>query len=256
MVSLRGQGEEFLVQRSADSLAYGSTLWPAPHNWGWPPSPTLDQTPHEATLHGDTLCLAGPRDAAFGWQMRRKFLVWPDESRFTVWYEVENLTDTVRAVAAWEVTRLPKGSEVFCRIDTQSMPYRALKGMKSELDVTGKYHLWVPASYDGPSQKVSYDGMEPWIATQRGQAMLWRRSQPLTVDQFAPKAGELEIYVDDNTDYIEVEIQGAYRSLAPGASARLRVDWWLAPAPAQPDQVWALVPSEQDSLLRDGGTRY
>ncbi len=238
MISLRWKNQELLTQRSTDSLAYGCSLWPSPMTWGWPPSPVLDREPFFAQQLGDTLSLVGPTAEDFGWRMKKSILVWPAEGRFVCLYQVENTTDTLRQVAAWEVPRFPKGSEVFARIDTSSLPPKFLKSIPWTLDESGHLHIDVPKSYLGKGQKVSYDGMEPWIGVQHGHAGLIRQAEPLSPDQFAPNSGELEIYVDDDTDYIEVEIQGPYLSLKPGESASLRVAWQVMDAPGAPETWW------------------
>jgi len=240
MVSLQWKGQELLTPRSLDTLAYGCSLWPSPMTWGWPPPPILDRDPHQATLRGDTLVMIGPESESFGWRMQRRILVWPDQARFICHYAIENRTDTLRRVAAWEVPRFHKGSEVFAQLDTTTMPFQRLRDIPWQIDEAGHIHIQVPADYQGKGQKVSYDGAEPWIGVQYGQTALLRQAAPLSASQFAPQAGELEVYVDDDTDYIEVEIQGPYQALAPGEAATLQVEWQLMDAPADPRGWWKL----------------
>lgn len=238
MISLRWKGQELLTQQATDSLAYGCSLWPSPMTWRWPPSPVLDREPFQAQLLGDTLSLIGPTAEDFGWRMRKSIRVWPAAGRIVCHYQIENTTDTTRQVAAWEVPRFPKGSEIFARIDTGSLPPKFLKNIPWTLDASGYLHIDVPQAYEGKGQKVSYDGIEPWIGLQYKGVGLIRQSTPLTPDQFAPKSGELEVYVDDDTDYIEVEIQGGYQALKPGESASLTVAWRVMDAPGAPEMWW------------------
>jgi hypothetical protein len=45
--------------------------------------------------------------------------------------------------------------------------------------------------------------------------------------QVAPGEAEIEIYADAGHSYIEVENQGAYASVAPGATSSWTVRWFL-----------------------------
>jgi hypothetical protein len=88
---------------------------------------------------------------------------------------------------------------------------------------------WFP--YDSTTiskdQKVFADGREGWIAHANGDLLLVKAFTEIAFAQAAPGEAEIEIYTNAAHTYIEVENQGAYASLAPGASVFWKVRWFL-----------------------------
>jgi len=76
-------------------------------------------------------------------------------------------------------------------------------------------------------QKVFADGREGWIAHVDGNLLLVKAFADTTPAQAAPGEAEIEIYTDAAHTYIEVENQGAYVDLAPGALSQWTVRWFL-----------------------------
>ena len=60
--------------------------------------------------------------------------------------------------------------------------------------------------------------------------MLTKRFADLTPEQPAPGEAEIQVYVNRGKTYIELESQGAYTTLAPGAELSWTVRWYLQPA--------------------------
>ena len=64
-----------------------------------------------------------------------------------------------------------------------------------------------------------------WLAHGHDATLFLRIFPDLTLDQAAPLQGEVEMFFDAERDYIELENQGAYGTLAPGQSLRYPVEW-------------------------------
>jgi len=82
----------------------------------------------------------------------------------------------------------------------------------------------VPASADG---KAFADGREGWIAHVAGDLLLVKSFPGISAAQAAPGEAEIELYTDAGRSYVEVENQGPYVALAPGATATWPVRWFL-----------------------------
>ena len=60
-----------------------------------------------------------------------------------------------------------------------------------------------------------------WLAHAHSSTLFLRKFPDLTLDQAAPRQAEVEMYFDADRDYIELENQGAYVTLAAGAEPDL-----------------------------------
>ncbi|HEX7499431.1 MAG TPA: DUF4380 domain-containing protein, partial [Polyangia bacterium] len=60
-----------------------------------------------------------------------------------------------------------------------------------------------------------------------GDLLLVKAFRDTAAAQAAPGEAEIEIYTDAGHSYIEVENQGAYVSVAPGATSIWTVRWFL-----------------------------
>jgi hypothetical protein len=131
-----------------------------------------------------------------------------------------------RRLAPWEVTRIhasgvtffPKGREVRGGGDGV--------GIQDRSGIT-----WF--RYDPlrlvKSQKFFADGSEGWLAHADERAILVKSFTDVPPELQAPGEGEIEIYASADADpryrYTEIEVQGAYESLAPQATARWSITW-------------------------------
>ena len=76
------------------------------------------------------------------------------------------------------------------------------------------------------------DGSEGWLAHVDGDLLFVKVFADVPRQAQAPKEAEIEIYVDGAGRFVEVEQQGAYAELAPGASSSWPVRWLLRKLPA------------------------
>ena len=240
--ALRAGDTELLTPRSVDSLAFGASFWPSPQRgWPrmWPPPAALDAGAYRDSLAGEVLWLIGPVDSLSGWQMVKTVQARPADTAWAFGLCLINRTDSLRQVAPWEIVRLPKGGMAFFPIDT-GFAFRDFAILRSRR-VEGHYQLVVPPDYQGKAAKISAARREGWVAYARGSWLLWVAAADLSPAQFAPQAGEVELYIDDYSDYIEIEQQGAYEALGPGDSLWYQTRWYARPI--GPDTAtWAAFP--------------
>ena len=56
-----------------------------------------------------------------------------------------------------------------------------------------------------------------------------KKFEDLDASQPAPEEAEIQVYVNMRKSFIELESQGAYTELKPGAELKWTVTWYLAP---------------------------
>ena len=229
VTSLRYGGRELLAPRTVDTLTFGATFWISPQDWPWPPPAPMDRRPFRAEVRNDTLWLDGPDAPTWGWHVRKALVARPADTTLHLHYWLTNRTDTLRRAAPWVVVRLRKGGRAYFPVVGQAPHFDG--GVVSQ-QAEGQYEVRVPAGYRGRAQKISADGADGWVAYDRNGLTLTTYAPNVTADRFAPRAGDVEIYVDDDTDYVEMEQQGAYEALPPGGTLHYATWWRVRPSPA------------------------
>lgn len=205
---------------------WGSTFWPSPQSdWNWPPPGAIDPGAYSAALEGSTLVLTGGTSPVLGLAATKTFRVAADTGAVTIVYGLVNRGKQARSVAPWEITRVAASGLTF-------FPMGDGSPRKGSQDLLGLQRVGDVAwfAYDANvtnEQKVFADGHEGWIAHVDGNLLLVKSFSDTGPAQAAPGEAEIEIYTDAAHTYIEVENQGAYVSLAPGASLQWTVCWFL-----------------------------
>jgi hypothetical protein len=227
IVTFALSGSNILTGPNVDGANFGSTFWPSPQSdWNWPPLPEIDSAPYTANVDGAVLSLSGSTAAALGLAVDKQFSVDGEAGVVTIVYTLSNRGTQARKVAPWEITRVKAGGLTFFPMG----PGGAHKGAQDLLNTTLVNGVaWFPynASVITADQKVFADGLEGWIAHVDGDLLLVKSFGDTALAQAAPGEAEIEIYANAGHTYVEVENQGAYVSLAPGASATWTVRWIL-----------------------------
>jgi hypothetical protein len=224
--SLAGKNILTAAKNSQDNN-WGSTFWPSPQSaWNWPPPAELDPGPYTAALCGATLSLTSQTSASLGLSVTKQFSVDAATGVVTIQYGLVNHGTQARSVAPWEITRVAAGGLTFFPMG-EGAPTKGAQDLLG-LQITGGV-AWF--AYDAAAivndQKVFADGHEGWIAHVDGNLLLIKAFTDTPATQAAPGEAEIEIYTDAGHSYIEVENQGAYLSVAPGATSTWTVRWFL-----------------------------
>lgn len=234
-------GVELLVDESVHPANWGSTFWTSPQeDWGWPPVAALDHEPYRAAREGEALSLvSGP--AEFGNKrvvVTKRLLPRPEQGAVEFEYRVQNLGAEAFPLACWEISRVPAGGLSFfatgAREEVRVGTHTVLPTTKG-LGVTWFDHRdFVP----GRGAKLNADSGAGWLAhvvRRPGPAtphvLLLKVFDPVPVEQQAPGEGVVELYADELGDYVEVENQGPYDSIAPQGNASYRVTWLVRALP-------------------------
>jgi hypothetical protein len=215
-------GRSVVIPRSESAQAYGSSFWPSPQqDWDWPPPPELDSLPWEVSVDGTALVLKSGVNARLGLSAVQRIEALPELGAVNIELALINHGTQPRQVAAWQNTRVRPGGLTF-------FPSSAPAHAKSAFPLTPSGGVaWFEHEPKGNSRtgKLFADGEEGWLAHVDGDLLFVKVFPPVPLEQQAPGEAEIELYVDPKGAFVEVEQQGPYGSIAPGASAAWQCRW-------------------------------
>jgi hypothetical protein len=91
--------------------------------------------------------------------------------------------------------------------------------------------VWVDHDSNGAKdRKLHADGPINWLAHSESGLLFLKTFESLSPGTEAPGEALVEIFVSGGAPYVELEQQGAYRSLEPGKAIIWRVHWRLVRA--------------------------
>jgi hypothetical protein len=206
---------------------WGSTFWPSPQSWPWPPTDlgsiaSINSLPYTATLAADTLTLTSSLNAAAPMlSVIKKFSPDLAKEAIVIDYTMTNGGSDPVTCAPWEVTRVAPGGITF--YPAASPPYAQATPLLATTDVAGAtWYQHDPT--DMTLYKLFGDGKDGWLAHAAGDLLLIKSFADLPADAAAKNEAEIEIYASPK--YVEVEQQGAVATLAAGESLHWTVRWY------------------------------
>jgi hypothetical protein len=232
-------GRNFLTDARVDSLNWGSTFWPSPQSdWNWPPPAAIDNEPYTATLEEQGLKMVSKKSPA-GLVITKRFSGLLRKGCFLLDYTITNGSGKALKVAPWEITRVKTGGMAFFPMGAGERQGGLLPLIREKDGV-----VWFVYREDGlPSKgdrQLYSDGSEGWLAELNGRTILVKQFPDIPLEKAAPKEGEVELYASPLTagkgpvetrGYVEIEHQGAFQVLEPGASSHWQVTWWVRQIP-------------------------
>jgi hypothetical protein len=227
IVAFAFSGRNILTGPAVDPANFGSTFWSSPQSdWNWPPLPEIDSAPYAASLDGAELSLSGATAAGLGLAVDKKFSAEVEAGVVTVEYTFANRGSRARQVAPWEITRVAAGGLTFFPMG-EGGPRKGPQDLLKPTIVNGVAWFAYDAAAITSDQKLFADGLEGWIAHVDGDLLLVKSFVDTLPSQAAPGEAEIELYANAGHTYVEVENQGAYVNLAPGAATAWTVRWML-----------------------------
>jgi hypothetical protein len=237
-------GANVLTGSDLSPLNYGSTYWPSPQSsWCastggcWPPIVAIDSGTYTGGIDAGTssirLVSGEASIAAFAGSkvtVTKQFTPVPDSGAIDVTYTLTNTSPSVTvSVADWQISRVPAaGGLTFFAAGTGSVTYAA--GSDPAFNVTQangtSWYSFAPVATDS---KALADGAG-WIAHVTQGRLLYLLAYP-DIQSTAAAPGEAEIEIFTNSQYVEVETQGALAPIAPGATRSWTVRWKLRRVP-------------------------
>ncbi len=229
--SLGGHVVEFSLEGknalATNRSAIGSTFWPSPQaSWGWPPLAALDNQPYSVVTTPQELLLKSEICPTTGLQLEKKF--WFEAGHLEVSYTMVNTTEASVKYAPWEITRILGGITFY---KSEQKPLAISTG--STVEQAGV--VW--HSYEPKQQKINEkifgNGSSGWLANAYDGLLLAKRFDRVADEHVAPGEAEVEIYAhaDPSNAYIEMEQQGAYKTIEAKKSYQWQVGWYLQKLP-------------------------
>lgn len=229
ITSLRQAGLELLSQTGAPNYAeaFGSTFWPSPQRWPWPPPAELDHYPYRTSIDASGAIVAESAvHAGTSLKLIKRFRADRERESIVIEYAMHNAGTAPVSWAPWEITRLPSSGLAFWptgSAPTGSTPLRA----EAELG-----HTWCSPDGTPGEAKLFADGAGGYLAYLLGDRLLIKRFDDIESAAAAPNEAEIELYVNAQHSYLELENQGAYVSMEPGQGVTYGVEWYARRLPA------------------------
>jgi hypothetical protein len=218
-------GFDVLAGSDVDANSYGSTFWTSPQSdWGWPPPAEVDRSPYSLVVQEDTLTLTGAPSPTLGVGVTKQFSADRVRGAIALKYTIHNHGKTPKRYAPWEVSRVhARGLTFFPSGQASTGPLRVQRlGM-------GTWFAHDPDVLTDVGQKSFAYGTQGLLA-HAARGLLYVKSFA-TVPSELQAPGEAEIEVYANNRYVEVEVQGPYTVIEPGASVTWTVRWYLRKLP-------------------------
>ena len=241
IVSLKHAGIELLSLSGAANYAdaVGSTFWPSPQTWPWPPPAEIDNHEYQASVDAAGVITAhGKPNADTSLQVSKRFAANLQREAIEIEYAMTNSGEAPVKWAPWEITRMPATGLAFWPTGGEAW------GPQPLLSQVAAGHTWCDPSKTEGEGKLFADGAGGYLAYLLGDRLLIKQFQDQPASAAAPEEAEIELYVNPDHSYIEVENQGAYASLEPGETVRWQVVWYarklppgVAPVAGNPDLV-------------------
>jgi hypothetical protein len=223
-------GQNVLTTESLHPACYGSTFWTSPQSaWGWPPPAEIDTDPYRPTVSDECVVFEGAPSCALGIAVTKSFHVGED-GVVGIEYTATNRGSTRTSLAPWEVTRVAHEGVTFFSCEARIEPPGARRPPDSAR--MGEI-LWIAHDRPAPEdQKLYATGSQGWLAHATSDFLFVKTFPVIAPDAVAPDEGEVEIFVNRSPRYVELEHQGAFAPLEPGAAVNWTVEWHLVALPA------------------------
>ena len=221
-------GRSVVVPQGESPEAYGSSFWPSPQgDWRWPPPLEWDRRAWKVSVENRSLILESGTNAKLGLSARQRFTADLTHGAVTIEFIMTNRGATPRRVAPWQNTRVRPRGLTFYPSSEPTLPESSLK-LEPVQGIIWFSHD--PAAFK-ESKKSYSDGQEGWVAQVDGDLVFVKVFPDVPREAIAPQEGEVVLYVHEGGLFVEVEQQGPYVELAPGASSTWPLHWLVRKLP-------------------------
>jgi hypothetical protein len=206
---------------------WGSTFWPSPQNWLWPPTDAdsinaINTLPYAVGSDGITLTLTSSVNATLpSVSVIKKFSADLAKSAIVIEYTMTNGGTAPVTVAPWEITRVPAGGITFYAGNGPPIAYGGLPLPPTTDEAGASWFKHAPT--DNAQYKLFADG-KGWLAHAAADVLLIKSFADISPAQSPAGEAEIEIYAAQK--YVEVEQQGAMQTLAASESLHWTVRWY------------------------------
>lgn len=228
IISYKYDEKEILTQ-VPEHENFGSTLWTAPQNeWNWPPYDVLDNQEYQVEQADNLLKMTSSPDPKSGFQMIKTWKV-TGRQNIEIEYWIKNISEKAKSVGAWDVTRVPCGGMAFFPDGGDGkVPESKLK---VSLKQDGINWISIDKTPIANHQKLFSTAKEGWLAYIIDSILFIKKFPDIQPENYSPQHGEVEIFINKDKNYLELENHGQYQLLQPGESLSYKENWFLMPLP-------------------------
>jgi len=183
--------------------AFGSTFWPSPQIWPWPPPTEIDNGEYSASVDAaGVITTVGKPNGDTSLQVSKKYSANLAREAIEIVYSMTNTGQAAASWAPWEITRMPADGLAFwptggAPFGPAVMPSEAAQG-----------HTWCDPSKTDGEGKLFADGAGGYLAYLTGDRLLIKTFQDQPASAAAPNEAEIELYVDPDHSYVRSKIRG------------------------------------------------
>lgn len=223
-------GENSLSGKKVNPGNWGTSLWPSPQSaWGWPPSQQLDNLAYAVISDSTEVVLRSQKDSKQAFVFTKAYSIDTKDTSLVVTYTILNDTTVAQKVAAWEISRVAPGGLTFYPSGDEAKRGLVAPLTKDSIGVT--WFQYNPETIPAGVPKLLADGKEGWLAQANNGLLLVKSFEDVAAGKYAPEEGEIELYTNPDKSYIEIEQQGTYTELQPGAQITYVVRYKLVKLP-------------------------
>jgi hypothetical protein len=246
----------------------GAKTWPAPQGWDndaqWhgPPDPTLDTGRYTLEeSNGSAIRMRSPADPRTGVQIVREISLSPGSSHVRMHLEMHNVSAQERRWSLWEIVQvdaahtLADGTQTYndqawlyipCNPASRfARGYNLMFGSPENSQWRADAGM-VAVQYQFQVGKIGVDSPAGWVAfaNQADQYVFCQRFHYCAGEEYPDGGASVECWTTGRGEavggmdfsqphllHMEVEILGPLRSLPPGGSQSLDIDWCVARCP-------------------------
>ena len=216
IVEFSRDGWNAIATASDSPLAYGTSFWPSPQSdWDWPPPPEIDRLPWQAKP-GSSGDFARRAQRTRRSASRRRCA-----SPSCPPARASASTTRSKIAARPRAGSLPGKTRGSARAASPSTRRGAPRFHRSTLEpslVDGVAWLLHDPKTMTENRKSFADGAEGFLAHVENGHLFVAAWNDVPREQQAPGEAEVELYVDKTGRFVEIEAQGPFEELAPGAS--------------------------------------
>jgi hypothetical protein len=219
----------------------GDKLWPAPQvKWGWPPDPVLDSGMQRVDiLPGGRLRITGQFSRRYGVRFVRVISLDPQGTGVRIENRMENAGRTPVEWSVWEVAQTDDPDAVSVPATTRDdFPegYHVLGDEQpSARDIRVEENSVVLRRSRVHSFKIGCDSPTPHIVARSGLVQFLLDGPGREDGEYPDDGCTAELYSSqDPAKYVEAELLGPIRRIAPHAESRFVTRWRLARIPRRP----------------------
>lgn len=202
---------------------FGSTFWTSPQKeWNWPPVPEHDSAPYTVEQKDGAIIMTSGLSEKIPLRIVKKFSTDENDNAIVIEYTIVNESGAQRKVAPWEITRVPaEGGMVLFEAPVEGIWPEGLMAFNAEKELA-----WFKFDEADRNRKVNSDG-KGWLAYAGNGLLLVKKFEDIAADAPAPGEAEIQVYINRGKTYVELESQGAYKTLENGESLSWTVRWYL-----------------------------